>query len=176
MLLSNSVTPYSDSFWINQIQIWIKTKYGDSGRFTYILGLLEQDKPLYQSDQIYLFKKLEQQRFQQQYLHLSSINKKNQSLHQIQLEYGFISEQIKIKQADLNEITSKIKSVQHLPTENYLISEQIKIKQADLNEITSKIKSVQQKQIKYDQIVEQIKIKQADLNEITSKIKSVQQK
>ena len=158
--MPNYIVPYQNSFWISQIKTWIKTKYGDVGRFTYILKLLEQDKALYQSDQLYMFEKLEQQRFQQQYSHLSSTNKKIQSLRQIQLEYDLILEQIKIKQAEYDEIISKIKSVQQIPTENYLILEQIKIKQAEYDEIISKIKSVQQKQAKYDLLVEQIKIKQ----------------
>ena len=176
MLLSNYVVPYTNSFWINQVQTWIKAKYGDVGRFVYILELLEKDEPLYQSDQTYLFEKLEKYRFQQQFSHISSINKKVQSVQQLQLEYSFISEQIQIKQTELDEITSKTKSMQQLPTENYLISEQIQIKQTELDEITSKTKSMQQKQAKYDRFIEQIQIKQTELDEITSKTKSMQQK
>ena len=171
IILSNSVIPYSNSFWINQVQIWIKVKYGDIGRFTYILELLEQGKPLYQSDQMYMFKKLEQQRFQQQYSHLSSTNKEIKSLHQIQLEHNFISEQIHIKQAELDEINSKIKSMQEIPTENYLISEQIHIKQAELDEINSKIKSMQEKQAECEHL-EQIQIKQDKFQTLDKQIHS----
>ena len=136
ILLSNYVIPYTNSFWINQVQTWIKAKYGDVGRFVYILELLEKNKPLYRSDQTYLFEKLEEYRFQQQFSQVSSINNKVQSIQQLQLEYDFISEQIQIKQTELDEITFKIKSMQQLPAENYLISEQIQIKQTELDEIT----------------------------------------
>ena len=168
--LSNYVVPYTNSFWINQVQTWIKAKYGDVGRFVYILELLEKDEPLYHSDQTYLFEKLEKYRFQQQFSHISSINKKVQSVQQLQLEYDFISEQIQIKQTELDEITSKTKSIQQLPTENYLISEQIQIKQTELDEITSKTKSIQQKQAEYDPSIEQIQIKQDKLQTLNKQI------